>query len=268
MKALVMNYQLFGIAKRALRRSFGLWPLMEAKNRFTMGVSGLKFRLFENKEVARIFNSLDRVPTADIACIIPTYKRPQGLLNSIDSILAQDFQDFVIIVVDDGGGLTANLPDDPRIFAVNLARNTKVLGLVRNVGIRISNSNYVAFLDDDNTWTKEHLSEAVNALEDGADLIYTAVRRKRPDGAELDVLSRTFNRKEFSDESSWVDANAVVLKRSALRYFSRLPRTKTTFPKEDWEFVWRVSRKARVVHLPRVTVEYLVNADSYYTTWI
>jgi glycosyltransferase involved in cell wall biosynthesis len=170
------------------------------------------------------------------------------------------------VVVDDGAGLPP-LPDDPRLHAVSLSRNSAVLGLVRNVGLRLSQSRYVAFLDDDNTWTPQHLSLAVGALEDGADFVYTAVRRRTPDGAELDVLSKPFDRKRFADETSWVDANSMVLRRDACPLFSRLPRTRATFPKEDWEFAWRASRKARVVHVPTATVEYLVNPESFYTSW-
>ena len=170
---------------------------------------------FENREVARLRSSLGQVPEAKIACIIPTFKRPQGLLKAIDSVLAQERQDFVIVVVDDGAGLPP-LPADPRIFAVSLSRNSAVLGIVRNVGIRLSRSEYVAFLDDDNVWTPRHLAAAIDGLERGADLVYTAVRRTRPDGSELDVLSKPFDRKRFSDETSWVDANSVVLRKIVL----------------------------------------------------
>jgi glycosyltransferase involved in cell wall biosynthesis len=206
------------------------------------------------------------MPEATIACIIPTFKRPKGLLKAIDSVLAQRRQDFVIIVVDDGAGLPP-LPADPRIFAVSLSRNSAVLGLVRNVGIRLSQSEYVAFLDDDNVWTERHLAAAIDGLERGADLVYTAVRRTKLDGSKLDILSKPFDRKRFSNETSWVDSNSVVLRRSSCPPFSRLPRTRYTLPKEDWEFVWRVSRRANVVHVPEVTVEYFVNPDSYYTSW-
>ena len=78
---------------------------------------------------------------------------------------------------------------------------------------------------------------------------------------------KPFDRKRFADETSWVDANAIVLRRSACKLFSRLPRTKATFPKEDWEFVWRVSQDALVTHVPTPTVQYLVNPESFYTTW-
>lgn len=259
--------QISQTGKRWLRRAFGVWPAMEFRNRIMLGAKLPALTRFEDQEVARLSAEIGAPPEACIACIIPTHKRPEGVLQSIQSILQQTRQDFVIIVVDDGAGLPANLPDDPRLFAVSLSRNCAVAGLVRNVGIRLSRSKYVAFLDDDNTWTPEHLSIAVEGLEQGSDLVYTALRRHLGDGRELDILSKPFDRRRFSDEPSWVDTNSIVLRRSVLQPFSRLPRTNATFPREDWEFVWRISRTARVTHIPVATVEYLVNPNSYFTTW-
>ena len=253
--------------RRAIRQQFGLWPTMELRNRVLMAPALPRLTRFENREVARLAAQLGQVPTANIACVIPTYKRPEGVVASINSILAQDRQDFVIIVVDDGAGLPAVLPQDPRVFAVSLSRNSAVLGLVRNVGIRLTNSRYVAFLDDDNTWTPQHLSVAIAALEDGVDLAYTNIRRHTADGAHFDMVGAPWDRRLFSDIRSFVDANSIAVRREALQLFSRLPRTKATFPKEDWEFVWRISAKARVRHVPVATVEYLVNEESFYTTW-
>jgi hypothetical protein len=93
------------------------------------------------------------------------------------------------------------------------------------------------------------------------------VRRRKPDGSEFDVLSKPFNRRRFSDEPSWIDMNAIVLRRSVCPLFSRLPRIRATLPREDWEFVWRASRHARVQHVPVATVEYLLNPESHYTSW-
>ena len=248
--------------RTSIRKTIGLWPAREVWNSVTLGPRLPGLIQFENREVARLASHLGQVPEANVACIIPTFKRPQGLLKAIDSVLAQERQDFVIVVVDDGAGLP-QLPADPRVFAVSLSRNSAVLGIVRNVGIRLSRSAYVAFLDDDNVWTPRHLAAAIEGLERGADMVYTAVRRTRPDGSELDVLSKPFDRKRFSDETSWVDSNSIVLRRDFCLPFSRLPRTRATLPKEDWEFVWRVSRRAHVVHVPEVTVEYLVKPGSY-----
>lgn len=253
--------------KALIRHKIGLWPAMEMRNLVTMAPALPRLTRFENQEVARLGSQLGMVPSARVACIIPTFKRPDRLLTAINSILAQEYQDFVIMVVDDGGGLSDNLPRDPRLFSISLSRNCAVAGLVRNVGIRLSDSEFIAFLDDDNIWKPEHLSAAVSALEGGADLIYTAIRRLKPDGTQLDILSKPFDRRRFADESAWVDTNAIVMRRSACPLFSRLPRTRKTFPLEDWELVWRVSRNARVEHVPAVTVEYLVNPASHYTIW-
>ena len=253
-------------ARRWIRRTIGLWPAMELRNRIVMAGNLPGITRFENEEVARLSRQLGTVPTAAIACIIPTHKRPEGVIAAVNSILAQERQDFVIMVVDDGAGLPT-LPRDPRLFAVSLSRNCGIAGLVRNVGIRLSHSEFITFLDDDNMWTPQHLRVAVGALGRDADMIYTAVRRRRPDGSEFDVLSKPFDRRRFSDEPSWVDINAVALRRAVCRPFSRLPRIRTTLPREDWEFVWRVSRYARVKHVPTVTVEYLLNPASHFTSW-
>ena len=252
--------------RRALRRHLGLWPVMEFRNKLVAAPKLPGLAGFEKREVARLTPAGGVLPRARVACIIPTYKRPEGVVSAIRSILAQKLQDFVIVVVDDGAGLP-ELPQDPRILAVSLSRNTAVLGLVRNVGIRLSRSEFIAFLDDDNTWTPEHLAVSVAALEKGADLVYTAVRRRLANGEEFDVLSRPFERRSFADDQSFLDANSVVLRRSACKLFSRVPRTKATMPKEDWEFVWRVSQSAKVEHIPLATVEYLVNPGSFYTAW-
>ncbi|MGJ7442287.1 glycosyltransferase family 2 protein [Aquipuribacter sp. MA13-6] len=216
--------------------------------------------------MTRLAGELGSVPTAEFACIVPTYRRPAGVRAAIESMLAQDFADLVVMVVDDGAGL-GDLPADPRVHAVSLSRNTAVLGLVRNVGIRLTRSRFVAFLDDDNTWTPDHLSRCRSVLLDGADLAYTDVGRYHPDGTLLDTLSRDFDRRALSDES-YVDANSVTALRRPGLLFSRLPRTRATLPKEDWEFVFRHSgRGRRVVHVPHTTVRYLVNPDSFYTSW-
>jgi hypothetical protein len=252
--------------RRLLRRTFGLWPVLEFRNRIMMAPSLPRLVAFETREVRRLLGELGARPAARIAVIMPTYKRPVTLLEAIDSVLKQELQDFVIMVVDDGAGLP-KLPDDPRVHGVSLSRNSAVLGLVRNVGIRLTESRFIAFLDDDNTWRPDHLTLTIGALEAGADFVYTDLRRRTAEGVDIDVLSADFDRRTYADRSNTVDSNAIALRRTKRAIFSRLPRTRHTLPKEDWEFVWRQTRGARVQHIAEPTVNYLVNLDSYYTTW-
>jgi hypothetical protein len=254
------------VPKRLVRRTVGLWPARELYNKVMLGPALPGLVAFEDREVRRHAAALGRTPTAKVAVIVPTYKRPQRLLMAVDSILKQEVQDFVVMVVDDGAGLP-ELPRDQRVTGVSLERNIGIAGLVRNVGIRLTDSRYLAFLDDDNMWTPQHLSLTLAALEAGAHFVYTDLRRRTADGVEVDVLSRDFDRRLLADGSSWMDTNAIVLPRTRRARFSRLPRVPKTMPREDWEFAWRQTRGARVQHIAVPTVEYLVNPESYFTAW-
>ncbi len=210
--------------------------------------------------MARLRAAIGDTHRADVVTIIATYRRPDGLAAAVRSALAQQVADHLVVVVDDGGGLGA-LPVDPRVVALSLSRNYGCLGMVRNVGIRLTESRVLSFLDDDNTWRPDHLRLSLAALDAGADLSYTDLHRVRPDGTTFDVLSHPFDRRAMWLRS-YVDSNALVLRRHRRVLFSRIPRQK-----EDWALVLRLSRRSVVAHVPQATVRYLVNPDSHYTEW-
>lgn len=254
------------VLRAGIRAAFGTWPLFEVRNKVLRWPSAAQAARWERSEVTRLSTTVV-VPPARVVTIIATYGRPESLVRAVHSALAQTVTDHVVVVVDDGAGLPL-LPDDERLFAFSVSRNIGRPGVVRNIGIALSRSTYLAFLDDDNTWQPHHLAVALEALGRGADLVYTGVERVRPDGTLLDVLSRPFDRRALAEES-FVDTNSIVVRRGRGVRFSRLPRSrhKHNIPGEDWEFVWRLSRHQRVRHVPETTVTYLVNPDSYFTTW-
>ncbi|MFD8388633.1 glycosyltransferase family 2 protein [Streptomyces sp. NPDC059680] len=250
-----------------LKRTFGWLVLFELRNKVLLLPSALRLRRLETAEVRRLAAAAAPLPAALVATVIATHRRPDELRAAVRSALAQTVRDQVVVVVDDGAGLP-ELPDDPRLFAVSLARNTGVAGVVRNVGVRLTRSRYVAFLDDDNLWEPDHLERALAVLESpgGPDGVYTALRRVLPDGSERDILSVPFDRRRAARES-FLDTNAFVARRNRALHFSRLRRTPDVLPREDWELVRRYSRRYRVRHVPYATVRYLVNPGSFYTTW-
>ena len=253
-----------------LKLVFGWLVLFEARNKVLLAPSAVRLRRFEDAETARLTASLGSAPDALVATVIATHRRPEALLAAVRSALAQTVRDQVVLVVDDGAGLPdrSELPDDPRLFAVSLSRNCGTAGVVRNVGIRLSGSRFVAFLDDDNLWEPDHLERALAALQapGGPDAVYTALRRIRADGTEQDVLSVPFSRRRAARES-FLDTNAFVARRVRALHFSRLRRTPEVLPREDWELIRRYSRRHRVAHLPAPTVRYLMNPDSFFTEW-
>ncbi len=221
---------------------------------------------FEAREVEAALASWGRRPVASVVTVIPTYKRPTELVDAVRSALAQTVTDHVVIVIDDGAGLPP-LPDDPRLFVYSLSRNCGIAGVVRNVGIRASASRYLAFLDDDNTWRSDHLEVSLAAHQQGAQLTYSALERVYPDGTPKDVLSRPFDRTALRSVG-FCDTNTLVIQRSTAVRFSRVPIRRGEFPLEDWELVFRLSKRLETVHVPEPTARYLVHEGSFFTDWV
>ena len=99
-----------------------------------------------------------------ISVIIPTYNREKYVSQAIDSVLAQTFTDYEVIVCDDGS--TDRTSDALARYAdrIRIVR-TKQLGPggARNAAAKLATGDYLSFLDSDDMWHPEMLSY-VNAI--------------------------------------------------------------------------------------------------------
>jgi glycosyltransferase involved in cell wall biosynthesis len=85
--------------------------------------------------------------------IIPTYNRAELLCQSLNSVFAQTFTDFEVIVVDDGS--TDNTATSIKYYPNHvhfLRQANKGPGAARNLGIQNAQGEYVAFIDSDDIW--------------------------------------------------------------------------------------------------------------------
>jgi glycosyltransferase involved in cell wall biosynthesis len=107
---------------------------------------------------------------AQVSVVIPTCNRAELLGTAIRSVLTQTFQDFEIVIVDDGSSdATRELVesfDDPRIRYI---RHPAARGgaAARNTGIAQSRAEYVAFLDDDDEWYPDKLARQMEVMRRG-----------------------------------------------------------------------------------------------------
>jgi len=101
-----------------------------------------------------------------ISVVIPLYNKVGFITETIDSVLAQTFTEFEIIVVNDGStdGSLAEVSaiTDPRIKIISI-ENAGV-SVARNMGIDTALAPWIAFLDGDDWWAPTFLEEAVKAI--------------------------------------------------------------------------------------------------------
>jgi glycosyltransferase involved in cell wall biosynthesis len=116
-----------------------------------------------------------------VSVIIPAYRAAESIAATLDSVLAQTFQDFEIIVVNDGSPDSEELekalePYRDRIIYVR--QENQGPGGARNTGIRMARGAYVAPLDSDDMWDPEHLAAQVAVLEadPSIDMVYADAR--------------------------------------------------------------------------------------------
>jgi glycosyltransferase involved in cell wall biosynthesis len=96
-----------------------------------------------------------------VSVIIPTYNRAWTLQRAIDSVLAQDYRDFEIVVVDDGS--TDNTSEILEAYeqVCVVRQEHRGVSAARNVGIARAAGQLITFLDSDDSWLPRKLSTQV-----------------------------------------------------------------------------------------------------------
>ena len=107
-----------------------------------------------------------------VSVIVPTFNRGWILKEAIDSVLAQNFKDFELIVIDDGS--TDNTPDILNSYKDDImafSQNNRGVSASRNRGIALSSGRFIAFLDSDDLWMPNKLSIQVDFFNKNNDAL-------------------------------------------------------------------------------------------------
>jgi glycosyltransferase involved in cell wall biosynthesis len=110
-----------------------------------------------------------------VSVIIPTFNRAAVLVDAVNSVLEQKYDNIEILIVDDGSTdhtestVNSLRKHNPNIFYLKNFRAKGPSG-ARNSGILKAKGDYLTFLDSDDTWLNWHLDEGVRFLEENTDV--------------------------------------------------------------------------------------------------
>ena len=213
--------------------------------------------------------SLDRRrPDPSVSVVIPAYQCAEYIAQAVESVFAQSYTDYELLVVNDGS------PDTPLLQKSLLKYLSRIRYFeqattgpsgARNTGIRNAKGKYVAFLDADDYWTPEHLGRQVARLQEDQtlDLVYCnymLVKREKPLARAFDLQPQT---SEVTFESLLVEdcaigMSTVVCSRDRLvsaGYFDE-----SLLRCEDFEMWLRMAlRGARMTYVSEVQVFHRIN---------
>lgn len=111
----------------------------------------------------------------DISIIIPVFNAEKYLYDCLNSILNQTFQNFEVLIIDDG-----SIDNSKEIAKIFTAKNKKFqyfyqensgVSAARNYGLKISNGNYIVFIDSDDSCGVDYLKDLIKEVNLGYDFV-------------------------------------------------------------------------------------------------
>ena len=186
-------------------------------------------------------------PFVDV--IMPNYNKAEYLEESIGSVINQNYKNWNLIIIDnfssdDSIKIINNLKKkENRIKLIEVKKN-KGVAFSRNLGIRISKSKYIAFLDSDDYWSSSKLSEQINFMEaNNYFFSYTNYTpffiRKNNKIFKKEIIPRkSFNFNQFINDTS-ISTSSIVVKRSITNmvFFLKMKSA------EDYYFKCKILKK-------------------------
>ena len=183
--------------------------------------------------------------------IIPTYNRVFELKNAIDSVVFQTIDNWEIIVVDNNSkDGTKNLIKSYnnkkiKLFFINNKGN---IAKSRNLGIKKSSGNYLAFLDSDDIWKSNKLEECQKILNRNITLIYHDMYIKKKVGgflAKKTGYCRALRKPIYKDmifNGPAFPTSSVVVKKKLFKKINCFNESKKLITWEDYDAWIRLSK--------------------------
>ncbi|WP_310489427.1 glycosyltransferase family 2 protein [Chamaesiphon sp. VAR_69_metabat_338] len=199
-----------------------------------------------------------------VSVVIPTYNRAGVIGKPIRSVLAQSYQDFEIIVVDDCSNDDTERVlesfNDPRIRYIRHQSNSGA-AVARNTGIDNSTGAYIAFLDSDDEWLPEKLAKQLNLFQQCSSevgFIYTGFAAV-DEGDRVKRIVSSHHRGSLSDRllySNFIGTpSTVMVKRKYLQQVRGFDPNMPSFI-EDMDLWLRLSEHCQFEVIPEVLTRY------------
>lgn len=196
--------------------------------------------------------------------IIPTYSRLELLDKALLSVSKQTYKDYEVLVVNDNPAEQQQVDEIVAKFGQAKAfHHTKSLGgnAARNSGIKESTGELIAFLDDDDTWLPEKLSQHYTEHQKDnniglvySDCLYVYNKPSIPDviySAELPAnIIEAMGKGSFCPATSSI----VTIKRECINECGLFDETLPSF--QDWDYWFRIAHKFKFAHIPEILVHF------------
>jgi glycosyltransferase involved in cell wall biosynthesis len=187
-----------------------------------------------------------------VSVVIPAFNAEQWIRETLESVLAQTYRDFEIIVVNDGS------IDDTAVIAQSYGRAVRCVNKrnggqssARNMGIRLAAGKYVAFVDADDLWEPNKLELQIELYENNPELglVYSDAYYFEASTEHIFGLASN-NTKLYSGIvlrplllCCFIPSPTPVVQRNVFEHVGYFDESKTLQIGEDWNMWLRIASK-------------------------
>ncbi|WP_171051758.1 glycosyltransferase family 2 protein [Alteribacter natronophilus] len=208
-----------------------------------------------------------------VSVIVPCFNSERWIHETLGSIFDQSYPNIEVIVVDDGStDNTKSIVENYTNKVMYYYQKNKGPSAARNLGLKKANGEYIAFLDSDDLWEKEKLSEQIQFLEKNRDvhLVFSNVTVMNEEGVCLYIHSNKVPidreqlvKKLFLGQITMNTPTITARKESVISvggFDEKLPL------REDHFFLMLMAHEFKVFHFTKPLVKRRVNEKSMSNT--
>lgn len=206
-----------------------------------------------------------------ISVIIPTYNRARMIKRAVESVLAQSYKNFEIIVVDDGStdGTKEALSEYINKGEIKyILQNNAGPGVARNNGIQKARGELVAFLDSDDEWMPDKLEKQVKVFQQKGDdiIVFSNMEYINERGEKIGEL---FQKTRPSDgmilkqllSDNFISTSSVVAPRSIILKAGGFAKNNKLFSIGEEHILWlKLASSTEFCYIQEPLVRYHIHS--------
>ena len=204
-----------------------------------------------------------------VSIVTPVYNAERFIKETIDSVIAQTYKNWEMILVDDcSSDSSAEIIDeyvisDSRIKYMKNAENSGA-AVSRNAGIEAAEGQYIAFVDSDDVWESEKLEKQLEFMkEKGYGFTFTSYRYVMEDGSVTDKTARAIEKINYNGllKNTVIGCSTVVIDKKITGDF-RMPLLRRGQDTATWLQILKKIDYAYGLDIPLVKYRKVSNSIS------
>ena len=209
-----------------------------------------------------------------ISVVIPVFNAQEYIENTVDSVINQEYKNWELIIIDDCSTddslsiVETKYKSNKKIEIIKLERNSGGPAKPRNIGIKNSNGDFIAFLDQDDIWDNDKLRICCNSICDNVDFIYHDMRvvAENDYSVKQKILSsRQLEQPVLIDlliNDNAILNSSVMVRRSLLVKIGDINESKKMIASEDYNTWLRIAKITdNFLYIPKVLGSYFVHSS-------